>query len=136
MRQFEIIVRNADFRGLAPCFRPVFAWRYIHAPGAGQSIHPQPDGRYIHPQEDGQNASAQTDGQSTPPQADGRVEYDQYTVQVAADSAFQRLLFLRDTRERYIEFDSAPLHRNKTYFIRVRSGLGEWSESSFVTGNQ
>lgn len=127
MRQFEIIVRNADFRGLAPCFRPVFAWRYIHAPGAGQSIHPQADG---------QNASAQTEGQSTPPQADGRVEYDQYTVQVAADSAFQRLLFLRDTRERYIEFDSAPLHRNKTYFIRVRSGLGEWSESSFVTGNQ
>lgn len=98
--EFEITVRNADFRGLAPCFRPVFAWRILR------------------------------------PREDGQGEYDQYTVQVATDRKFQRLLFLRDTHERYIQFDSAPLHRDRTYFIRVRSGLGEWSEGSFVTGSQ
>ena len=46
---------------------------------------------------------------------------------------FQRLLFLRDTRERYIEFDSAPLNRDRTYYVRVRSGLGKWSTANFMT---
>ena len=59
--------------------------------------------------------------------------YDQFTVQVASDAQFQRLLFLRDTRERYIEFDSAPLNRDRTYYVRVRSGLGEWSTANFMT---
>ena len=99
MNQFEITVTNADSRGLAPCCRPVFAWKC-----------------------------------ACPPEAGGR-EYDQYTVQVAADEEFRRLLFLRDTCRSYIEFDSAPLHKNKIYFIRVRSGLGKWSEGSFMTGN-
>lgn len=60
-------------------------------------------------------------------------EYDQFTVQVASDEEFQRLLFLRDTRERYIEFDSAPLNRDRTYYVRVRSGLGKWSTANFIT---
>lgn len=59
--------------------------------------------------------------------------YDQFTVQVASDPAFARLLLLRDTRERYLEFDSAPLNRDRTYYVRVRSGLGEWTCVEFLT---
>ena len=58
---------------------------------------------------------------------------DQFTVQVASDPAFCRLLLLRDTENRCLEFDSAPLNRDRTYYVRIRSGLGEWKCVKFLT---
>lgn len=60
-------------------------------------------------------------------------ECRQFTVQVARDREFRELLLMRDTHERYLVFDSTPLKQDATYYVRVRSGLGEWSWATFIT---
>ena len=62
-------------------------------------------------------------------------EYRQFTVQVAADREFRELLLMRDTHESYLVFDSVPLNPDTSYYVRVRSGLGEWSCAEFKTEN-
>lgn len=60
-------------------------------------------------------------------------ECRQFTLELSDREDFGRILFLRDTRERFYVYDNAPLKRGKTYYARVRSGLGEWSSLAFRT---
>lgn len=60
-------------------------------------------------------------------------EYRQFTLEMSDCEDFSNIIFLRDTRERFYVYDNAPLRRGKTYYVRVRSGLGEWSSTSFRT---
>lgn len=63
-------------------------------------------------------------------------ELRQFTIQLSPLPNFAHITTLRDTREAFFLYDGNPLKANTTYFIRVRSGLGEWSETSFTTGNE
>ncbi len=57
----------------------------------------------------------------------------QFTVEMAKDSDFRNIIFLRDTKEHYCVYDSVPLCPGRRYYVRVRGGIGPWSMMSFVT---
>lgn len=57
----------------------------------------------------------------------------QFTVEMAKDSEFRDIVFLRDTHEQYYVYDGAVLEAAKTYYLRVRSGAGPWSSTCFTT---
>lgn len=57
----------------------------------------------------------------------------QFTLEMATDSDFTNIIFLRDTRESFYPYDNVPLEADYTYYVRVRSGMGEWSVMSFTT---
>lgn len=57
----------------------------------------------------------------------------QYTVEMSRREDFGEIIFLRDTRDNYYVYDNVPLLADAIYYLRVRSGLGEWSTVSFRT---
>lgn len=59
----------------------------------------------------------------------------QYTIEMSRNADFSEIIFLRDTRENYYVYDNVPLRPDTVYYVRVRSGLGEWSTVSFRTEN-
>ena len=61
------------------------------------------------------------------------VKYKQFTIEMARDEQFKDIIFLRDTHECFCAYDSAMLKAETVYYIRVRSGMGEWSQSFFAT---
>ena len=65
---------------------------------------------------------------------DAPAELTQFTVQLSPIPNFMHITTLRDTHEQHLLFDGHPLKPNTTYYVRVRSGLGEWCETSFTTG--
>ena len=60
-------------------------------------------------------------------------EYKQFTVELARDAEFKEIIFLRDTHEHFCVYDSVPLKGETTYYLRVRSGVGEWQKIEFTT---
>lgn len=59
--------------------------------------------------------------------------YRQFTIEIARDHGFLDIIFLRDTHERYCVYDSVRLRAGAVYYVRVRSGMGEWSQTEFST---
>ncbi|MFQ9153045.1 MAG: hypothetical protein ACLR6B_17815 [Blautia sp.] len=57
----------------------------------------------------------------------------QFTVQMSSNPKFQSAVMYLDTRNCYCIYDGVPLQAGKTYYWRVRSGGGEWTESQFTT---
>lgn len=57
----------------------------------------------------------------------------QFTVQMSSSPKFQSAVMYLDTRNCYCTYDGVPLQPGKTYYWRVRSGMGEWAESQFTT---
>lgn len=62
--------------------------------------------------------------------------YGQFTIEMAKDDMYKKIVFLRDTHEHFYAYDSIELQPHTTYYIRVRSGMGAWSTTSFTTGEQ
>lgn len=60
----------------------------------------------------------------------------QFTIQMAGDPDFLETVMYQDTRNHYCIYDGFPLQEGKTYYWRVRSGVKEWSESTFETGRK
>ncbi len=58
----------------------------------------------------------------------------QFTVGMSLYPDYHDVIFLRDTHEHYCIYDNVVLKPHMTYYVRVRSGMGEWSKTSFVTG--
>ena len=57
----------------------------------------------------------------------------QFTVQMSSNPKFQSAVMYLDTRNCYCTYDGVPLQAGKTYYWRVRSGVGEWTKSQFTT---
>lgn len=57
----------------------------------------------------------------------------QFIVQMSSSPKFQSAVMYLDTRNCYCIYDGVPLQAGKTYYWRVRSGVGEWTESQFTT---
>ncbi|MDO5422941.1 MAG: hypothetical protein Q4F41_04360 [Eubacteriales bacterium] len=57
----------------------------------------------------------------------------QFTVQMSAEPGFREAVMYLDTRNPYCVYDGFPLKSGKTYYWRVRSGVGAWTESQFTT---
>lgn len=60
-------------------------------------------------------------------------EERQFTVQMAADPQYRGTVLYLDTHNTYCAYDGFPLKDDTLYYWRVRSGIGEWTESSFKT---
>lgn len=58
----------------------------------------------------------------------------QFTIEMSKDSEFGDVIFLRDTHEHYCVYDNIELKPQTIYYVRVRSGMGTWSETHFATG--
>lgn len=60
-------------------------------------------------------------------------EERQFTVEMCSDTAYKRTVMYVDTRNHFYRYDGLPLKEGKTYYWRVRSGIGKWSTAEFVT---
>lgn len=57
----------------------------------------------------------------------------QFTVEMCLDAEFTQTVMYLDTRNLYVRYDGLPLKRKKIYYWRVRTGIGEWVVSKFIT---